>query len=423
MEKLAKATNPFLKALATRLIMNGGLKNSMGSEGSISLRIRNNIVMEAQLRKRVSTSSATTKTLRIDDIREKTLTFVENMRFKARHYGQYRYTPTGQLPLLYASVYACLLRHLYSDLSRLSFSEKREWISYIQRHQCDDGLFRDAAVTNQLADTADWWGWRHLALHTVMALTALGTVAQKRFQFLRAFEDRDSMVKWLKSRNWNGNVSNVSNEIQNLGALLQYARDFQDEFWANDALNNLYEELDKLQSSQTGSWSDKTGDMASLSMTVQTGYHVWILYFYDKKPIMFADRIVDSCLGTQNSLGGFGPFLNSSACEDIDSIDPLVRLYHLTPYRRAETRMACERALIWVLTNMNNEGGFVFRRNEPFLYGHENMFSGINESAMFPTWFRSLSLAYISKISTMSAIGIGRYNWQFLECPGYQFWR
>ena len=420
MEKLSRATDPLIKTLAARLIMNDGLKNSVGSEGSVSSRIRNNIVMEAQLKKRVSTSGVATSKLSMSEIREKSLDFVENMRFQARPYGLFRYSSSSQRPLLYASVYACLLRHLYNDISQLSFSERQEWIRYIQGHQHDDGLFRDAAVANQLADTADWWGWRHLTLHTVMALTALGSVAQKPLKFLSGFKNRDSIVKWLTSRDWKGNVANVSNEIQNYCALLQYARDYHDESWAEDALKVFFKELDKLQNSQTGFWGNKIGNNALLSITVQTGYHIWILYFYDKKTIRFADKIVDSCLSTQNMLGGFGPFLNSSACEDIDSIDPLVRLHHLNSYRRVEIETACERALIWILSNMNRDGGFVFRRNEPFVYGHKNMFSGVNESALFPTWFRTLSLAYLGKVLAES--NVGRFHWQFNDCPGYQFW-
>jgi hypothetical protein len=54
------------------------------------------------------------------------------------------------------------------------------------------------------------------------------------------------------------------------------------------------------------------------------------------------------------------------------------------------------------------------------LYGHENMFSGVNESALFPTWFRTLSLAYLGKVLPES--NVGRFHWQFNDCPGYQFW-
>ena len=46
--------------------------------------------------------------------------------------------------------------------------------------------------------------------------------------------------------------------------------------------------------------------------------------------------------------------------------------------------------------NQNDDGGYVFRRNEAMYYGHEQMNSGKNESAMFPTWFRTLTIAYLS---------------------------
>ena len=421
MEQLSRATNQLIKKVSMRLIMRGGLKNAMGPTGSISSRIRDNFLLETRLRERVYKGTVAINTLNIDQIREKTLHFVEELHIKRRPYGLYRYSASGLCPLLYASIYSCLLRHLYNDISKLSFGERREWIGYIQQHQSDDGLFRDMAVANQLADTADWWGWRHLTLHAIMALTAFGTVAQKRFKFLRKLENHHSVAMWLERRDWGGNTANVSNEIQNLGALLQYARDYQDESWADDAMDNLFTELDKLQNCRTGSWGNKIGKMALLSVTVQTGYHIWLLYFYEKRSIRFVDKIVDSCLSTQNRLGGFGSFLNSSACEDIDSIDPMARLYDLTSYRGTEIRRGCERALPWILSNMNSDGGFVFRREEPFLYGHEKMFSGINESEIFSTWFRSLSLAYVSKILHESAII--RFNWQFLQCPGYQFWR
>ena len=69
---------------------------------------------------------------------------------------------------------------------------------------------------------------------------------------------------------------------------------------------------------------------------------------------------------------------------------------------------------------MNADGGFVFRRGEPLVYGHERMSSGADESAMFPTWFRTLSLAYLAQALPDSAVG--GFDWQFLHCPGHQFW-
>jgi hypothetical protein len=313
-----------------------------------------------------------------------------------------------------------LLRHLYRDLDGLSEKQRREWVSYIEEHQADDGLFRDPFVSNRLADNADWWGWRHLTLHVVMALTSLSTVAPKRLRFLERFRDTDYAVKWLKTRDWGGNVANVSNEVQNYTALLQYARDFQGEEWADSACKKLLECLYAMQDSKTGLWGEgRVDSIGLLSNKVQAGYHIWLLYFYDKLPVAYPERVIDSCLDTQNILGGFGPFLNSSACEDIDSIDPLVRLHFVTSYRGEEVQTALRRAIVWILANMNTDGGFVFRRYEPLIYGHENLFSGLNESAMFATWFRTLSMAYIGNVLRHSFVG--EFDWQFVDSPGYQF--
>lgn len=65
--------------------------------------------------------------------------------------------------------------------------------------------------------------------------------------------------------------------------------------------------------------------------------------------------------------------------------------------------------------------GFVFVRGEPLTYGHRLMSSSADESAMFPTWFRVLSLAYLSKV--INAPELREIDWNFVDCPGYQFWR
>ena len=49
----------------------------------------------------------------------------------------------------------------------------------------------------------------------------------------------------------------------------------------------------------------------------------------------------------------------SSACEDFDSIDPLVRLYHADPpYRRADIRAALQRAVKPLLRAQAPDGGW-----------------------------------------------------------------
>ena len=321
---------------------------------------------------------------------------------------------------LYSSIYAVSVRHLLNGL-QLSDPRKNEWAEYIQSFQCDDGLWRDPAVANEIAEIEDWWGWRHLTCHALIALTALGSVAKNRFKVLEPFYEDGFIEKWLESKDWEGKADSVSNEILNYGTLLQYARDFHNDRRAKKTLTEMYDWLDLHQESKTGLWGPSPIDKRSLSIGVQTAYHIWLLYFYDKRQIRYIERGTDSCLATQNKVGGFGVELNSSACEDIDSIDPLVRSYFLTDYRRDDIKKALTKAYKWVLVNMNEDGGFVFKRGEPLIYGHKLLSSKADESAMFPTWFRTLSLAYLSKV--IDAPELKKINWNFVDCPGYQFWR
>lgn len=354
------------------------------------------------------------------DLRQKTLAYVESNHKSEINIGAYSYLPGGS-PLLYASCYAALVRDLYGDLDQLSDESRANWIAFIQGFQTEDGLFRDPLIECAQAAEVDWWGWRHLTLHALMALTALGGVAQKHFRVLDPFRTLGKMLEWLESRNWKQDAASVSNEIQNYGTMLQYARDFQDQYWCNDALDEMYHWLDQHQDSQTGYWGYGFQTAWERSQGVQTGYHLWLLYLYDGHPIQYVERIIDSCLATQNKLGGFGVSLNSSACEDIDSIDPLVRLSLITDYRKDDIRKALQKALTWVLTNVNSDGGWVFRRGEDFRYGHDLMWARIHQSAMFPTWFRTLSLSYLGQV--LSDSPVAGFPWQFVRCPGHQFWR
>lgn len=356
----------------------------------------------------------------IEEIRQKTLNYIESMRIKNVCYGRYRYSKSQKEPVLYASLYAVCTRHLYKGLDNLTYEQRKEWIDYIRSFQDEDGLFKDPSVENNIAANSDWWGWRHLTLHALMALTCLGAKPQKNFRIIEPFKDMDFVIKWLESRDWLIDPATTSNEVQNYLTLLQYARDFQNQDWTNKVLEKAYEWLNKQQDPDTGLWEKRFNTPMALSQGVQTGYHIWLLYFYDKRPIQYVERIIDSCLATKNKLGGFGVHLNSSACEDIDSIDPLVRLFFITDYRKVDIRPVLQKAIPWILTNMNEDGAFVFRRMEPFTYGHQRMSSRKDEGAMFPTWFRTLSLAYIGKC--LPDCSFGRFDWQFIRCPGLQFW-
>ncbi|MBN1569585.1 MAG: hypothetical protein JXA73_17200 [Acidobacteria bacterium] len=303
----------------------------------------------------------------------------------------------------------------------LSINERQEWVDYINSYQCEDGLYRDPSLDNDVAESIDWWGWRHLSAHVVSAVTALGGKTRRPFQFLNSLYGSEQAYRWISKLPWSEGPANVSNAVMNYGVLLQYERDVGNNDKAGAAMSELFAFLDENIIAETGLWGGpKLGDRQGLSEAVQTSYHLWNLYFYDQRPIPYITRGIDSCLETQNRFGGFGITYNSSACEDIDSIDPLCRFYFLTDYRHADIELCLRKALRWVSVNQMIDGGFVFRRFERFKYGHELMETNPEESSIFSTWFRMLSIAYISQVLILSASACDLKL--KLRCPGYQFW-
>ncbi|MBM3499127.1 MAG: hypothetical protein FJX74_10705 [Armatimonadetes bacterium] len=365
----------------------------------------------------------------IATLRRETLAFVEGCRFPADEPGCYRYSVSSTQATLYSSCYAAALRSLYGHPMA---DERDPWVAYLNAFQDEDGLYRDPVTFDQGWYAGDplWCGRSHLTCHVIVALTALGAVAPRPFTWLAPFADLDRLSAWLESRDFGARVAWTGNEIMNVGTLLQYARDRHNDDRAGRAVARLLDWLDTHHlNPDTGVWGSlDVHDPRQRSHMVQAAYHWWPLYGYDRRPAPHLEQAIDTVLATQNPLGGFGWGLHnpdaphaSSACEDIDSIDPLARLRQHTAHRREEVEGALTRAVAWVLANRTEDGGFAFIRDRRFEYGHPEFTAERGVGGLFPTWFRTLSLALIGKALPNSAVG--GYDWAFLECPGYQFWR
>jgi len=67
----------------------------------------------------------------INEIRKRTLEYIESMRVKNAPYGSYKYSGSAAKPVLYASLYAALTRSLYRDVDSLTPAQKTGWAGYI----------------------------------------------------------------------------------------------------------------------------------------------------------------------------------------------------------------------------------------------------------------------------------------------------
>lgn len=350
------------------------------------------------------------------------------LRFIASNYmgqpGKYRYSAACSEPTLYSSTYAAMTLSLFGE----ELQDRDQWVQYLCDHQDDDGLFHDPAIWDFGWYKGDplWCGRTHLTSHVVIALACLGAVAPKENTFIKPWEDIDWLVNWLETRIWTckKDISQTGNEIMNIGGLLQYERDFHANDRAGKAVETILEWLSTHHvDPDTGLWGDDVDldDPKQLSNVVQAAYHWWELFFYDGVAIPYAEKAVEVMLRTQNPLGGFGwgvhhradPFV-SSACEDIDTMSPLARLYRMGIARNDTVRQTLERGVQWVKSNQTPDGGLQFIKNKEFQYGHPNLLGPADSGAMFPTWFRTLTLALTAK-------ALGEDSVQLVRCPGMQF--
>lgn len=377
--------------------------------------------IEKKLKSRIQNRAhATLDSFKFEDMKRGVIAFMQSNQVDQRHY-LYKYSASCTRPTLYASAYALMTLSLLGEMGKLSDKEKEEWRRYFDSYQSEsDGLFYDPIVQNDIYNDADWWGARHLALHMISAYTDLGYRPKYPFVFLKIYYEPAAIAQWLDQFDWQSasiGAGDVDNKIMNIGCLLQYQRDYWDDAEAGQAIEFLKKYLRSKINEQTGMWGCFDIDSPhQRSRMVQFAYHLFQLFFYDDDFDFDSEKIIGLTLKTKNRLNGFGVKLNSSACEDIDSIDLLIRLQKYASLKiQNEVRESMVNSLSWVLTNQVEDGGFVFRLEEPFVYGSVETSSNKNEGAMLPTWFRTLSVAYMANFLNVDS------NFQITNCPGYEF--
>lgn len=324
---------------------------------------------------------------------------------------EYLFAKSCSQPTIYASVYACMIRGWKGNVLD---KDKREWAEYLNSYQREDGLYIDERCYNERYMDGDGWGARHLIPHLIIALKRLDAKPKYEFEFLKKYCNPDEMIKLLNGLDY-ANIWGSSNVIMNYGVMLQYARDYMD--------MNCYKSIEALEDwllkairEDCAMWqSKKEISGATLYETIRGAYHIYPLLIYDGINIPNFERVIPYIIASQNKQGGFDSGKYSSACADIDAIDPLLRAIKGSPNCcESDIHRVINKSRRWILKNRNFDGGFVYDRRGPFSYGGaEQLSSKLNESNLFGTWFRALSLLYIEDYE--------KKNGDFLlKFPGYE---
>lgn len=331
--------------------------------------------------------------------------------------AKYYFSEDAMKPTLYASVFACLIRGFYKDISK---EEKKEWIEYFNSCQRKkDGLFMDDVVTDDFyLNFRQGYGARHLIGHITIAYDRLEAVPQYEFAFLDEYKKPDDVIKWLSSLDYH-RIWGSSNEILNIGTAMQFARDRMGlPFDASIAAMEDY--LIKNIRKEYGLWYDgEIKNNSDLYEAIRGVYHIIPILKYDNIDIPSASNCLDLLYKSQNKWGGFDSMIGSSACADIDAIDPLLRLALQENINPDEIKDMLDKAERWIYFNQNDDGGFVFGRKNAFNWeDNENLYSAKQHSNIFATWFRSLSLQLIDNYKNNN--NEHRIWTPGMECPLYR---
>lgn len=294
---------------------------------------------------------------------------------------------------LYASVYACMIRGWNDSFDDI---DKRDWSEYFNSFQDTNGFYIDTNSLNENYYSRDGWGARHLIPHMIIALNRLDAKPKYEFSFVDKLKTPDAMISFLKKLDYQ-NIWASSNVIMNYGVTMQYARDYMGAPY-QDSLNVMEEWLVQQIRTDCAMWQERPIENANiLYETIRGAYHIYPILLYDNIDIPYFEKAIPYLLRAQNKQGGFDMKANSSACDDIDAIDPLVRSAVLNGMQnRLRVKIAIKKAKKNVMRNRNEDGGFVFSRDASFVYGGaEQLSSRKNESNLFGTWFRLLSLLII----------------------------
>lgn len=324
----------------------------------------------------------------------------------------FKFSSTSLLPSIYSVTYGCLLESLYGRGVEL---EGKRWKAYFDVHQrSSDGLFYDMQYdSDSFLYGTDGWGARHLVPHITIVFDRMGLLPKYEFSYLDKYKNPDTMIEWLDSLDYR-KIWGSSNAIMNYGVAMQYARDRMDGDYAL-AVEAMEEYLIK-KVNRYGMWFE--GEITSpeeRNEMIRGAYHILPILYYDGIDIPNCEKAVDEILKAQNKWGGFDVHIASSACEDIDGVDPLMR-FSVMAGRSDDEKVvkAINKARTWILFNQNQDGGFVFEKEARFSYGGQSVLSSAaGESNMFATWFRCVSLELINEF-------LEEKKSLFINTPGYE---
>ena len=323
----------------------------------------------------------------------------------------FKFTSNSKITDLYSTTYVVILLGLLGHIDKL---DKDKILKYLNTFQSKDGFFRDSQLNSNLSEIAHHWGWHHLIPHIIIAYDYLNEKPKYDFINVIGIFNKQSISSWLSKLDWTEKYLYTSNILMNIGVALQYSRDHFQNRKAVSLINEMKKWLIENIFNNDYFIEKITNNNSKeiRSTVIKTLYHIIpIFYFDDELDLLPTESILLNTIRTQNKSGSFGLSEYGDACEDIDSIYLITLLDKEKKYKNIVIKF-----FNYVFLNQNIDNGFVFKRNLDFQYADQKILSsGVNESNLFATWFRTLSVAFACEYLEVP------HFFKFTRVPGYQY--
>lgn len=392
------------------------------------------------------------------NLKQRTFEWVESLAVPGPEFGRFKMSASTD-DTIFTSCFAAFLYDLLGGFDTLSDEQKQQWLDYILSYQDEaTGLFMDNFDSERNLSAAHdlrYVTWQ-LTTFCISAVTALGGKLRFPLKFIEQENLRDParIAEILEGLNWK-NPWGAGNLAMFLGIMLIADVEYHGRDPASDAAVKAYFDWhDGYQNRNTGFWGE--GRVNDYHNGLFGAYHQYLLYFYCARELHCKQQIMDRTISFQNIDGMFAPQMGGGACEDVDAIDTLVQCYLATGYRKDDVESVLRKNYDALMALEAPGGGFIWgvkKRYGPgmfikFLFSflrvrdlHHWVFLNrrfireqqlnplkprhpegwvsvpipIDESDLFSTWFRVLTIAYASMVIDTPESGI---DWHYLDAPG-----
>jgi len=383
-----------------------------------------------------------------DDFRNRVLGWVRKMQTGPTQFKM----NAGAEGTIFTTCFSLFIFDLFGEVSTWPQKEKDLWIDYINSFQDkDSGYFLPDNHNGEFNVKLV----HQLTAFCLSALDILGTSARYNLNFLSQWKNLEDVYNYLEDKGCSRGLPGSGNMGMFLAIFLIYEYERTGESHLLDKINAWFKFHNETQN-QNGFWGS---DLRSHYLHgLQNGFHQFIIYFYQGQKLPRFNRIVDVVLMCQDRDGFFAPTPGGEACYDYDAIHILVNAYRVLSYKRGEIAESLEKVFYAILGNQNGDGGFCQSRQRPngivgiikhlpfyvsgkapYLWYYKlgkTAYAAMrkktvttewvekgrrwDESNLFDTWFRCLSLAEIvNTIDLKNNLGLDKANFHKVVGIGF----